>query len=71
MASKEFKVQGMTCNGCAGTIKNILTLQEGVEEADVRYPENLATVTFDETKISEERMMEVVKMMGYGLESKL
>ena len=70
MATKEFAVSGMTCNGCAGTVKNILAMQEGVESVNVRYPENDAQVSFDASKISEERMIEVVQMMGYTLEPK-
>ncbi len=57
----------MTCDGCAGTVQNILNMQEGVDTVDVRYPENEAHVTFDEAKISEARIKEVVQMMGYEL----
>ncbi len=67
MTTKQFKVNGMTCNGCAGTIDNILNMQNGVEEVDVRYPENEATVKYDESIIAEDRMIEIVKMMGYEL----
>lgn len=67
MATKRFKVTGMTCNGCAGTINNILKMQNGVESVSVLYPENEATVTFDESAIDESRIIEVVKMMGYEL----
>ena len=67
MKTKTFQVKGMTCNGCAGTVSNILKMQPGVEKADATYPDNIAEITFDESQISEERMKEVVKMMGYEL----
>lgn len=57
----------MTCDGCAGTVSNILRMQPGVEKAEAAFPDNIAEVTFDETQITEERMKEVVKMMGYEM----
>ena len=67
MKTKTFQVSGMTCNGCAGTVSNILNMQPGVEKAEATYPDNIAEVSFDENEISEDRMKEVVKMMGYEL----
>ena len=58
----------MTCNGCAGTVTNIVKMQKGVDSIKVQYPENTAEVTFDETQISETKIKEVVQLMGYGLE---
>ena len=57
----------MTCDGCAGTVSNILKMQPGVEKAQATYPDNIAEVTFNEEEISEDRMKEVVKMMGYEM----
>lgn len=68
MKTKTYKVQGMTCNGCAGTVSNILKMQPGVDSAKATFPDNIAEVTFDESQISEERMKEVVKMMGYEMQ---
>lgn len=67
MVSKKYNVNGMTCNGCAGTVNNIIKMQKGVTAVDVQYPENTAEVTFDESMISEEKIKEVVQMMGYSL----
>ena len=67
MTSKTDKVRGMTCNGCAGTVQNIIKMQKGVDAVEVQYPENTAEVAFDESQISEEQIKEVVQMMGYSL----
>jgi len=67
MKTKTFKVSGMTCDGCAGTVSNILKMQPGVEKAEVTFPENNAEVLFDENEINENRIKEVVKMKGYEL----
>lgn len=67
MKNKVFKVKGMTCNGCAGTVSNILKMQEGVEMVEVKFPENIAKVSFDPSLITENKMKEVVEMMGYAL----
>jgi copper chaperone CopZ len=67
MVSKKYKVSGMTCNGCAGTVNNIIKMQKGVNSVVVKYPENTAEVSFDESVITEDKIIEVVKMMGYSL----
>ncbi len=67
MVSKKYNVSGMTCNGCAGTVNNIIKMKKGVTSVDVHYPENTAEVSFDEAIISEEKIKEVVQMMGYSL----
>ena len=67
MVSKKYKVSGMTCNGCASTVNNIIKMQKGVNSVEVKYPENTAEVSFDESVITEDKIIEVVKMMGYSL----
>ena len=56
MVSKKYNVNGMTCNGCAGTVNNIIKMQKGVTAVDVQYPENTAEVTFDESMINCDRI---------------
>jgi len=67
MTNKKFIVSGMTCNGCSGTVNNILKMQNGVNKVEVKWPENTAEVEFDENLVSEDLLKNVVKMMGYEL----
>lgn len=43
-----FTITGMTCNGCANTVKKLLTNVKGVHDAKVSLAENTAEVTRDE-----------------------
>lgn len=67
MKNKNFTVSGMTCNGCAGTVNNIIKMQNGVNKVEVKWPENTAEVEFDENLVSEDALKNIVKMMGYEL----
>ncbi|MCT4622861.1 MAG: cation transporter [Schleiferiaceae bacterium] len=62
-----YKVKGMTCGGCATTVTNILKMQPGVNEVDVSLEDNEAKVDYDDTKVSSEKLQEVVGMMGYEM----
>lgn len=40
-----YTIKGMTCSGCANTVKKLLSGVEGVKEAEVSLSENKAVVT--------------------------
>ena len=40
-----YTIKGMTCSGCATTVKKLLSSVEGVKEAEVSLSENKAVVT--------------------------
>ena len=66
MTKKEFKVIGMDCSSCAMLIEGELE-DAGVEKAQCSYADEKLTVEFDETKINEDKIVEVVKQTGYEL----
>jgi Cu+-exporting ATPase len=59
-------ITGMHCASCATLITKGFTKKEGVKEANVNYGTNRATVLFDDSKLSENDLIEVVKNRGYG-----
>lgn len=62
-----FKIEGMTCAmGCAKTIEEELSGLEGVQEAKVDFDKKSATVTFDKTVQTPEKLTEVVQATGDG-----
>lgn len=62
-----FTVEGMTCAiGCAKTIEEELSGLEGVQKATVDFDKKLATVTFDKTVQTPEKLTEVVQATGDG-----
>lgn len=62
-----FTVEGMTCAvGCAKTIEEELSGLDGVQKATVDFDKKLATVTFDKTVQTPEKLTEVVQATGDG-----
>ena len=67
LQTASFKVEGMTCAiGCAKTIQEDLTGLEGVQKATVDFDTKLATVTFDKTVQTPEKLTTVVEAAADG-----
>jgi len=47
-----YSITGMTCEGCANTVKKLLSNVKGVQEAKVSLRENTAEVTHDNVSLS-------------------
>lgn len=67
LQTTSFSVEGMTCAvGCAKTIQEDLTALEGVQNATVDFDTKLATVIFDKTVQSPEKLTKVVESIADG-----
>ena len=67
MTKKVFKISGMHCAGCAGTIERVLGKTAGVRSASVNSASESALVEFDENKVSEPDLAKAVSSAGYKL----
>ena len=67
MEKVTFNVQGMTCNGCVGSVKRVLEALPGVERADVTLTPGEASVAFDPTRVTAEALRDAVKDAGYDI----
>ncbi len=47
----EVKVTGMMCSGCASKVYNVLQETSGVVDNEVKYPGDVAIITYDPEKI--------------------
>ncbi len=65
MKTANFKIEGMTCNGCVNKVKTSLSKVEGVKEATVTLADNSAKVVYDSGKTNEGALKEVVTKAGY------
>jgi P-type Cu+ transporter len=63
------KISGMHCTSCAMNIDGELE-DAGVKEAKTNYAKQQAEVSFDEEKISEKSIFEIIKKLGYEPEVK-
>jgi len=67
LETTSFTIEGMTCAiGCAKTIQEELSQMDGVQKAIVDFDKKLATVSFDATKQTTEKIIKVVEATGDG-----
>ena len=67
METASFAIDGMTCAmGCAKTIENKLSNQEGVGKAVVDFETKIATVKFDTEKQSLESLTKTIEGVAGG-----
>jgi mercuric ion binding protein len=55
----------MTCGGCVGATKKVLTRLDGVTAADVSFEKGEAIVTFDDQKVTVDQMIAAIATLGY------
>jgi len=58
-------VQNMTCAGCPITVKKALEHISGVQQVSVDYARKTATVQFDDTAATADKLTEATKVAGY------
>ena len=65
MVKKKYTVKGMHCTAC------VLMIESDLEDAGVKakcsFIKEVLEVEFDENKIKEKKVIEVVKTSGYNL----
>ncbi len=67
LQTASFNIKGMTCAiGCAKTIEKELSGLDGVQTATVDFDKELATVSFDKTLLSPEKLTKVVEAAADG-----
>ncbi len=60
-------VIGMTCTTCASTIEKGLSETLGVEQADVNFASEKASIKYDPTKVDLAKIKDTVSELGYGV----
>lgn len=58
-------IDGMTCGGCVASVHKATDGIDGVETISVDLADNLATVTFDDSKISAEAIASAIEEAGF------
>ncbi len=64
----QIKVSGMTCGACAVSVKRGLEKTKGVKSADVSAEKGLATVSYDDSQISEQQLREAINKTRFKAE---
>jgi Cu+-exporting ATPase len=63
-------ITGMSCATCAATIEKGLSEIPGVEQADVNFTSEKASIKYDPTKVDLAKIQDTVAQLGYGVATK-
>ena len=59
------KVEGMKCAKCSSSVTKALKATEGVEEAQVSSDKGEAIIKYDDQKLTEAKLREVINSTGF------
>ncbi len=63
-------ITGMTCTTCAATIEKGLAETPGVEQANVSFASEKATIEYDPSKVDLTKIKDTISQIGYGVATK-
>ncbi|MFH1063608.1 MAG: heavy metal translocating P-type ATPase [Candidatus Woesearchaeota archaeon] len=66
MKKTTLSITGMHCASCSATINRALSKKEGVKAANVNFSTGSASVEFDEKRVNENALIEIIKSKGFG-----
>ena len=67
METVTLNVQGMTCQGCVGSVTRVLKATPGVQSVDVQLQPGRAEVSYDPARASVEDLKHAVEDAGYDV----
>nr|WP_314552806.1 heavy-metal-associated domain-containing protein [uncultured Neisseria sp.] len=67
MQTVTLNIDGMTCGGCVKSVTRLLEGVEGVEKVEVSLENKNAVITFDESKIDADALIDAVEDGGYDV----
>jgi Cu+-exporting ATPase len=64
------RVTGMSCTTCGATIERTLVRIPGVEQANVSFASEKASIEYDPAKVNLARIKDTISQIGYGVATK-
>lgn len=58
-------IEGMTCGGCVASVHTATADIDGLDNISIELADNLATVTFDDSKTSAEKIAAAIDDAGF------
>ena len=62
-------VHGMTCEGCENAVKKSISSLEGIGEVTASHTDSIATVKYDKTAVTKEKIELKIAEAGYTVAS--
>jgi Cu2+-exporting ATPase len=66
-----FRVEGMSCAGCAQSVESTLSAEKGVEKASVNFAMNTVSVVYDDRKTGFRQLKTSLQSIGYDLAERI
>lgn len=66
MKTEKYNITGMTCAACQANVTRCVQKLEGVDDVNVSLLANQMTVSYDETSLTREAIVQAVEEIGYG-----
>ena len=64
--SASFRVEKMTCEGCASKIQTALAGTDGIVKVSVKVEDKRVSVDYDADKLSPEKIAKIISDLGYS-----
>ena len=65
----QIKVDGMTCDACAVSVRAALQHTKVVRSADVSVEKGLATVVYDDSRVNDQQLRDAINRTGFKAEA--
>ena len=59
------RIAGMKCNQCSSSVAKALKATAGVQEAEVSFEKGQVVITYDDEKVNEAKLREVINGTGF------
>lgn len=59
------RVAGLKCNHCSSSVAKALKATPGVQEAEVSFEKGQVVITYDDEKVTEVKLREVINGTGF------
>lgn len=69
MQAITMKINGMTCMGCANSVKNVLEKIPGVVKAEVSLEQEQVTIQYESEKANMDQFKQVIEEAGFSVSS--
>ena len=60
-------ISGMHCDGCSARLQKVLSGKTGVQSTEVSFSEKQASLSFDSTLISADKLQEAVEKASFEI----
>ena len=71
MITETYFIEGMTCAACSASVERVTRRLAGVQESTVNLTTKRLTVTYDESLVTPEQIMEKVRKAGFGIQKEV